>query len=230
MCSRSDHAQGNIFGDQAQGIGHRTVANYLTDTPNQIIQGVQQLIDETKNSTHAHPNSLARNLTTQHISTEVVDVVDEFDQVIGNAPRTEVYAEGLGHRIVHVLLFNSEGKLGLQLRSESAHYLPGHWSSAAGGHVQTGEDYLSAAVRECGEELGVNLPIEEIKKYVYTDQKLCKHTVLFKTVYDGPFQTNPAEVQGIEFFSLKEIDDMIAGGDKIHPELIAALRIFRQKL
>src|SRR3569623_2078736 len=36
-------------------------------------------------------------------------------------------------------------------------YMDGHWAGSAAGHVEAGEDAVSAAVREAAEELGVVL-------------------------------------------------------------------------
>jgi 8-oxo-dGTP diphosphatase len=44
----------------------------------------------------------------------------------------------------------------LQLRRGTG-YLDGHWAVSAAGHVEAGEDAVSAAVREAREELGVVL-------------------------------------------------------------------------
>ena len=41
-------------------------------------------------------------------ATEIFDVVDERDCVIGRASRAEVHARRLRHRAVHIFLFNSQ--------------------------------------------------------------------------------------------------------------------------
>ena len=49
-------------------------------------------------------------------SEEIFDVTDEHDNVIGQAPRSEVHARGLLHRAVHIFVFNTAGQLLLQMR------------------------------------------------------------------------------------------------------------------
>ena len=49
--------------------------------------------------------------------TELFDVVDENDQVLGQKERAHVHAECLLHRAVHVFVFNKSGDLYLQKRS-----------------------------------------------------------------------------------------------------------------
>src|SRR5690349_15619810 len=40
---------------------------------------------------------------------EIFDVVDEHDHVIGQAPRSQVHAQGLLHRAASIFVFNSPG-------------------------------------------------------------------------------------------------------------------------
>ena len=58
----------------------------------------------------------------------------------------------------YLLLTRGEGdalEVLLQLRGPGTAYKPGHWASAAAGHVEAGEAAHAAAVREAHEELGV---------------------------------------------------------------------------
>src|SRR5690349_2794495 len=89
---------------------------------------------------------------------EVFDVVNERDEVIGQAPRSEVHRRKLNHRAIHVLVFNSRGHLFLQKRSMIKDCFPGAWDSSASGHLDRGEAYDACAVREVREELGIQLP------------------------------------------------------------------------
>src|SRR5438094_8090411 len=91
------------------------------------------------------------------MSEEIFDVVNERDEVIDRQPRKEVHARGLLHRAVHVLVFNSRGEVFLQLRSAKKDRHPNVWDSSASGHVDSGEDYDSTAVREVREEIGLEL-------------------------------------------------------------------------
>src|SRR5436189_1915417 len=88
---------------------------------------------------------------------EIFDVVNERDEVIDRKPRSEVHRLGLLHRAVHVLVFNSRGQIFLQKRSMKKDRQPGLWDSSASGHVDSGEDYDTTAVREAREEIGLRL-------------------------------------------------------------------------
>jgi isopentenyldiphosphate isomerase len=86
---------------------------------------------------------------------EVFDVVDERDVAVGREFRREIHRRGLLHRAIHIFWLRGDGQLCLQRRSYAKDNCPGLLSSSCAGHVDSGEDYLGAAVRELHEELGV---------------------------------------------------------------------------
>ena len=156
---------------------------------------------------------------------EFLDVVNDNDEVVGRASKKEIYEKKLQHRIVHILIFNDKGEMALQLRSKHKSFCPHHWSTPVGGHVQSGETYEEAALREFQEELGTTTGITFAYKDLYDDGRgLKKILVTFKTNFNGPFNINPKEVERVEFFSLDEIQEMIDSGENFHPELLFLLK------
>jgi isopentenyldiphosphate isomerase len=159
---------------------------------------------------------------------EIIDIVNEQDEVVGTIPFAELYDKWPMHRVVHVLLFDREGRMALQMRSKHKAFCPRHWSTAVGGHVQRGEDYEQAALRECREELGIALPISIVSKYRYEhEQGKAKFVTVFRATHEGPFTCNPEEVDHVAFFTVEQLEEMVAAGEKFHPEL---LFILKQKL
>lgn len=86
---------------------------------------------------------------------EILDVVDEYDVVVGSATRAEIHRRGLRHRAVHVLVYDPAGQIYVQRRSWTKDCSPGLWDTSAAGHVDRGETYADAARRELAEELAV---------------------------------------------------------------------------
>lgn len=84
------------------------------------------------------------------------DIVDELNQVTGQGTRREIHEGSLRHRAVHMFLVNKHGAVLLQKRSLWKDRQPGKWDSSAAGHLDAGESYEEAAVRELKEELGVS--------------------------------------------------------------------------
>ncbi|MEU3891435.1 NUDIX domain-containing protein [Streptomyces sp. NPDC029041] len=86
---------------------------------------------------------------------EILDIVDENDQVIGQSPRGEAYALGLRHRCVFVQARDAEGRIFVHRRTPAKLVFPSLHDMFVGGVVGAGESYDAAALREAEEELGV---------------------------------------------------------------------------
>ena len=72
--------------------------------------------------------------------------------------------EIVGGSVIYLYRRNSEGKIEVlwQRRSEQLDNYPGKWDVSAGGHVNLGETFVEAAVREGHEEIGVEVTKEDL--------------------------------------------------------------------
>ena len=136
--------------------------------------------------------------------------VDKNDTVIGSGPRIKAIEDGIIHRIIRVLVFNSNGDLLLQKRSKNVD-MPGRWDQSVGGHVDAGEDYLDAAIRETEEELGVkNVELKKLFKY-YREENENNQTskkrfeMIYKAEYNGKIVFNPEEIAEVRWISPTEL-------------------------
>lgn len=136
---------------------------------------------------------------------EMFDVVDENDVVIDTLPRGEVHARDLRHRAVHVLLFNRAGEVFLQKRSIWKDRNPGLWDSSAAGHVDSGEDYATAAHREMLEEIGIDTELVQIGRIGCGPDTGYEFLEVFTGSHDGPFSFAATEVEGGAFFSVAQV-------------------------
>src|SRR5256885_10795892 len=116
---------------------------------------------------------------------ESFSIVDEFDRVIGSSPRSQVHANNLLHRAVHVLVFNSAGEVFLQLRSRWKDRHPLVWDSSAAGHANAGEEYDQTASRELCEELGIDIPLEKVAKLSASKRTGYEFICLYRGSYRG---------------------------------------------
>ncbi len=146
---------------------------------------------------------------------DIFDVVDERDQVIGQAPRAEVHARRLMHRAVHVFLFNSRGEFLLQMRSVHKDEHPLTYTSSCSGHVDSGETYDEAAVRELGEELGLDCELEPLQKFAATPELAMEHTMLYRAVSDDTPVIDEHEIDFVQFHPLDEVRQMLAAQPQI---------------
>jgi 8-oxo-dGTP pyrophosphatase MutT (NUDIX family) len=83
---------------------------------------------------------------------ELLNVYDEAGAVIGSMERGEAKAKGLAAGAVQLLLVNPEGRVLLQRRRHDKEN-GGLWDKSVGGHVQAGETFDAALIREANEEL-----------------------------------------------------------------------------
>ncbi|TYO99689.1 isopentenyl-diphosphate delta-isomerase type 1 [Geothermobacter ehrlichii] len=145
---------------------------------------------------------------------ELFDIVDEHDRVIGQAPRSRCHGDpSLIHRVAHVLVFNSEGRLLLQKRSAGKDIQPGKWDTSVGGHLEPGEDYLTAARREMREELGISgVPLTFLYRSKIRNAIESENVATFMARYDGPIDFAPEEISEVRFWSGEEIDRHLGSG------------------
>ena len=141
------------------------------------------------------------------MSEEIFDVVNERDEVVGQAPRPEVHARGLWHRAVHVLVFNARGEVFLQKRSLKKDIAAGKWDSSASGHLDTGEAYDICAVREVREEIGLHL-LQTPSRLFKLDA--CRETGwefcwIYRCASEGPFTLHPDEIETGAWFAPESV-------------------------
>lgn len=95
---------------------------------------------------------------------EFVDLFDENRCPLGKiAERRSERKPGEYQTVVHVCLFNREGQLLLQRRSQEKGLWPGLWDVSAAGGVDAGETSRQAAQREFREELGYPMDLGDMR-------------------------------------------------------------------
>lgn len=87
---------------------------------------------------------------------ELLDIVNERNEVIRQAPRSEVIRKRQLHRSAHVFVFDQAGKLFVHKRTADKEEYPGLWDGSAAGHLSAGEDSRTCIIREAKEELGLS--------------------------------------------------------------------------
>ncbi len=145
----------------------------------------------------------------------LITIVDENDEPIGSATRSEARQKGLIHRIVRIMVENKSGMILLQKRSSQMETYPGCWDHSAAGHVDLGEGYLSAAKRELIEEIGIQVEkLQEIGSYFSDDrsgnQTIKRFNKVYKTISESkPTKLQTSEVEEVKWFTLDEIKRLI---------------------
>ena len=122
------------------------------------------------------------------------------------------------HIVVHLCLFNSEGKLLCQKRCAQKKTFPLYWDITVGGSTINSETSQQGMQREFLEELGYNYdftnetPVFTIRGLNYFDD----YYFLFKDVDLNSLKFQPEEVETARYMSFDEIDQMIENDEFIN--------------
>ena len=158
---------------------------------------------------------------------ERFDLYDENRKPLGRTKaRTEKLEKGEHRIVVHILVFNKEGKMLVQKRVQQKRVWPGYWDISCGGCVVAGESSRQGAHRELFEELGID--------YDFSNKEPL-FTIYFGTGFDDYYivdgvDIDPAkiklqaeEVETIDFMSESEILEKIDKDEfvKYHKGLIS---------
>ena len=143
------------------------------------------------------------------MSEEIFDIVNFADEVIGQAPRSEVHAHRWLHRAVHIFVFNTRGELLIHQRSATKDECPLKYTSSASGHLHADEGYESAAARELEEELSLRAPLEFLVKLPAGPQTSYEFSALYRTVTDAPPTFLAEEIVSGAYYPLEKIDTWV---------------------
>lgn len=136
---------------------------------------------------------------------EIFGVVNENDEVIGEATRGEVHKNpNLIHRTVDIWVLNDRGEILIQQRSLTKDYAPGEWDISCAGHVRKGQNLEATAERELQEELGVRADCKFITKFIARLPDQTEMVNLYYAIHNGPFKFPKKEIQRVKFFSKDE--------------------------
>jgi isopentenyldiphosphate isomerase len=141
-------------------------------------------------------------------ASELVDVVDAEDRVVGQATRAEVRAQKLRHRATYILVFNARGQLFVHRRTATKDIYPSYYDVAVGGVVASGESYDVGAQRELAEELGITgAPPRPILAFQYEDPGNRVNARVYSCSYDGPLALQSEEIAAGEWLDLDTVID-----------------------
>lgn len=149
----------------------------------------------------------------QDNSKEIFPVVDEQGNTISSATRGECHnGSKLLHPVVHLHLFDSQGRIYLQQRPLWKDIQPGKWDTAVGGHVDYGEEIADALHREVREELGLTgLQPAFLLRYIFESEREKELVHVFCATYDGEVLPSD-ELDGGRFWSRQEVEEAIGCG------------------
>lgn len=161
---------------------------------------------------------------------EILDLVNENDEVIGQMPRSEVTAKKMKNkRVINAFIVNDDGKLWIPRRSANKAQHPSALDMSVGGHVESGEDYDACFARETMEE--TRLDVTKFPHKLLGKMTPHEHgTNAFMCVYeiranDVP-NYNPEDFSEYYWLTPQEVLDRLANGDISKHDLPIIIRSF----
>ncbi|MDI6826747.1 MAG: NUDIX domain-containing protein [Candidatus Aenigmarchaeota archaeon] len=158
---------------------------------------------------------------------EIFDVVDEDDNVIGKATRKEVHDKKLIHRSVMFFILDKKGRVFVTQRTKTKDMFPEYWSVTFGGHVDAGESYDDAVVREAREEAkieGKPIFLRSFKKRIPEEKE---NSRVYAFVTDKMPKIDKEELKQGKFMTIEEIYDLLKN-ERFLPETKGLLKILRE--
>ena len=155
---------------------------------------------------------------------ELIDLVDENNQLIGNKEDKEIaHEKGLWHRECAAWIYQENGDILIQKRAATKKQSPNKWGLCA-GHIQAGEEPIKGMLREIKEELGIEV-LEEELEFARVEEVKQKHpngSINNTFVYRYFLKTNipidkyiiqEEELSELKYISLEELKQIIATKD-----------------
>ncbi len=149
---------------------------------------------------------------------ELFDVINPDGTSAGySLSRDEVHKKGLWHRTVHIWILNSNKELLIQKRSLQKEVYPGLWDISCAGHLSSGEDCYSGAIRELKEELGLTVESGELKylftvtqhysspDHLFIDNELTDVLLFEENILTDSLQLDGSEVVEVKYISVSEL-------------------------
>jgi isopentenyldiphosphate isomerase len=161
--------------------------------------------------------------------TEIYDIVDEDDNVIGKATRKEVHTKNLIHRSVMFFIFDKKRRILVTQRTKNKEFFKEYWSIGLGGHVLTGESYDEAVVRECKEEADIDDKPFFMGSFKLRFSKISdnENARVYGFATDKKPKLDPFEIKQGMFLTRKEMEEKIKK-EKFLPETKDLLWILKQ--
>lgn len=135
----------------------------------------------------------------------------------GVAIRGRELRSGEYHMVVHIGIFNSEGKLLIQRRCMQKATFPGKWDITVGGSALKGETSRQAMRRELLEELGIDIDFSDIrpKLTVNFEQGFDDYYLICRDIDLSGLRLQEEEVMDARWADMDEILELMDRGEFI---------------
>lgn len=139
------------------------------------------------------------------------------------ATRDGSHVESDGARThIAVAALVRDGQILLAHRHPRRRWYPDCWD-LVGGHVEPGETPLEAVVRECREEIGVDVVDRQPFSMTFTDPALVMHAFVVTCWTGEPVNVEPEEHDALGWFTAAEVEELDLADSAMLPGLMRAM-------
>ena len=145
---------------------------------------------------------------------ELVEKFDKRRNPLGKIVERYEKNDGEYEQSMNVWIINDKSEFLIQKRSESKRVFPGVWSITGGG-VEVGENTVDTVVRECKEELNIEVNLDNLelvmtlkRKTDFVDVYLLKQNFRIEDI-----TMQEEEVSDVKWVSEKQCREMIENGE-----------------
>ena len=145
--------------------------------------------------------------------------------------RGEPTPEGYYRMVVHVCVFDPEGRMLIQQRQPFKRGWSNLWDITVGGSAVSGDTSRSAAERETKEELGLDIDLSDVRPSltIWFEHGFDDIYLLTRPVDLSALRLQPEEVQAVRWAEKDEILQMIGDGRFIpYEKSLIELLFFRR--
>ena len=161
---------------------------------------------------------------------EILDIVDENGRLTGETVEREfAHSAGIFHRTSHLWVLrrrDNQLQLLLQKRSADKDSFPGCYDISSAGHIPAGQDFISSALRELKEELGLTAKPSELiflgtRKIIddhifhgspFHDRQISRVYALFRDIEAESIKFQESEIQSVKWLNFDECIHMASSG------------------
>ena len=145
--------------------------------------------------------------------------------------RGEPVPEGFYRLVVHVCVFDPQGRMLIQQRQPFKKGWSNLWDISVGGSAVAGDTSRTAAERETREELGLEIDLADVRPTmtIYWEHGFDDYYIVNRPVDLELLRLQPEEVQKVRWASEEEILEMIDDGQFIpYDKSLIELLFFRR--
>ena len=147
---------------------------------------------------------------------EVWDILDKNGVPTGKTVERKriCLQKGEYHLVVHIWVLGNDGRVLIQRRSLTKPLMPGEWA-AIGGSALSGETALFAAKRELLEEMGLDVPEQDLKpiKNMVRKNSILNIFLVCRTVPVSELTLQEEEVSEAKWVHRNKLRQMIKTGE-----------------